>query len=99
MPERLCELLQGGTKRMKFNKDMMTRAKDHMRDTADGAALAYDMKRGEIEQMGIHKNAAEKLTPEEVRRAQRVGLVTGVLVILIVLIACAGLLMRGMGLI
>lgn len=51
-------------------------------DISDGAVLAYDMKRDEISKMPLHQKYAKVLTPDEVRRSQRIGLVIGMLVLL-----------------
>lgn len=83
---------------MKFNDDIKTRVKDAARDIKDGAVYAYDGKKSEIEQMDLHKNAAAKLTPEEVRRAQGIGLAIGTATLMLILLWVGYNLAKGTGL-
>lgn len=71
---------------MKFKDDITTRVKDVARDIKDSTVTAYDVKRDEIRETSLHKNASKKLTPEEIARAERAGLVIGVMLLLAVLL-------------
>ena len=73
----------------KFKKDLIEDtikgAKRTARDISDTTKMAYDIKRDEIRETSLHSKAASVLTPEEVARAERVGLVVGTIVILAII--------------
>ena len=59
-------------------------------DMSDNTKFAYDVKRKEIEEKHIPKFAKDALTPEEIRRSERAGLVVGMTIILVTIIIIAG---------
>jgi hypothetical protein len=70
----------------KFKPDLMEDIKTVARDINDNVLLAYDVKKKEIEENYIPESAKAKLTPAEIKRAERAGLVIGVIVILAILL-------------
>jgi len=70
---------------MKFKQDIYTKLKDHMKDTAEGAVLAFEEKRDEIEKNNLPEFATKQLTQEQIRRSGRIGIVAGFSVILLIL--------------
>ncbi len=68
----------------KFIRTLKDEAKDIARNINDNTVLAYDVKRKEIEEKYIPPSVMDVLYPDEIRRAERVGLVIG-FVILVVL--------------
>ena len=70
---------------MKFKQDIWTKVKDHMKDTAEGAVLAFEEKRDEIEKNNLPEFATKQLTQEQIRRSGRIGIVAGFSVILLIL--------------
>jgi hypothetical protein len=80
----------------KFVRTMSDTVNDIRRDMN----TAYDIKRDEIEDKNIPKWAKDALTPDEIRRSQRIGLAFGVGVIVLVLVAfCFWLLTNGVSVI
>jgi hypothetical protein len=81
----------------KFDKqiveDTIKSAKRTARDISDTTKMAYDGKRDEIRETSIHKKYASVLTPEEVSRAERAGLVVGILLLFAFLVGLAWWLM------
>ena len=78
-------------------KDVKNGAVESTRDINDNTKMAYDVKRKDIEDTMIPKSAMAILTPEEVRRAERVGLSIGFAVILIIVLGFFLLTLRNMG--
>ena len=70
---------------MKFKQDIWTKVKDHMKDTAEGAVLAFEEKRDDIEKNVLPEFATKQLTQEQIRRSGRIGIVAGFSVILLIL--------------
>ena len=70
---------------MKFKQDIWTKVKNHMKDTAEGAVLAFEEKRDEIERDIPPEFATKQLTQEQIRRSGRIGIVAGFSVILLIL--------------
>ena len=70
---------------MKIKQDIWTKVKDHMKDTAEGAVLAFEEKRDDIEKNNLPEFATKQLTQEQIRRSGRIGIVAGFSVILLIL--------------
>jgi hypothetical protein len=66
----------------KFIRTLKDEAKDIARNINDSTVTAYDIKRKEIEEKYIPPSVMGVLYPEEVRRAERVGLVIGFICLL-----------------
>ena len=71
----------------KFTNTIKDEVANAARDIKDNTVMTYEMKRAEIEEKYIPKSALAVLTPEEIKRAQRVGLVVGFVVLIAVIIA------------
>jgi hypothetical protein len=69
----------------KFIRTIKDEAKDIARNINDQTVTAYDLKRQEIESKYIPEKALAKLSPAEIRRAERIGLVIGVVFLLVIL--------------
>ena len=69
---------------MKYSKTVLESAKDKILDIGDGMEMAYDIKRDEITK-NLPNNLTSKLSDAEIRRAQKVGVVLGVFVIVVLL--------------
>jgi hypothetical protein len=65
----------------KFIRTLKDEAKDIARNINDSTVLAYDVKRREIEEKYIPPSVLGVLYPDEIRRAERVGLVIGFLIL------------------
>ena len=65
----------------KFIRTLKDEAKDIARNINDSTVLAYDVKRKEIEEKYIPPSVLGVLYPDEIRRAERVGLVIGFLIL------------------
>jgi len=59
----------------KVKHDTVNAAHDIRRNTVN----AYDVKHKEISEYSLYEDAAKKLTPEEIRKAEVAGLVVGIL--------------------
>lgn len=68
---------------MKFKPDII---KDALKSMGDNTVTAYDVKRREIEETVIPKKYTKVLTEKEIRRAERIGLIAGILGILAVFV-------------
>jgi hypothetical protein len=65
----------------KFIRTLKDEAKDIARNINDSTVLAYDVKRKEIEEKYIPPSVLGVLYPDEIRRAERAGLVIGFLIL------------------
>ena len=73
---------------LKFNKDVWTKAKDHLRNTKDMAELAGQTKRKEVED-SIPQSVKGDLTPEQIKRAGNIGMAVGIGVLFLLLLILA----------
>lgn len=80
---------------MKFKQDIWTKVKDHIKDTAEGAVLAFEDKRDDIEKNVLPEFATKQLTQEQIRRSGRIGIVVGAIALFLFLLAVAIVLWQG----
>ena len=69
----------------KFIRTIKDEVKDVARDIKDNTVTAYDIKKRDIEDNVIPKSVLTLLTPEEIARSQRIGLVIGFTVLLAII--------------
>ena len=79
---------------MKFKRTIASAVKDAARGIKDNTVAAYEVKRNDIRNTNLHKRSAVVLTPEEIARAERVGLLFGAASIIILLTLIALFILR-----
>ena len=77
----------------KFIRTLKDEVKDIARNINDNTVMAYDVKKKEIEEKYIPPSVMGVLYPEEIKRAERVGIVVGFLVVVAILVGVAWWLM------
>lgn len=77
----------------KFIRTIKDEVKDIARNINDNTIMAYDVKKKEIEEKYIPPSVLGVLYPDEIRRAERVGLFVGFLIVVAILVGVAWWLM------
>ena len=77
----------------KFIRTLKDEVKDIARNINDNTVMAYDVKKKEIEEKYIPPSVMGVLYPDEIKRAERIGLVVGFLIVVTILVGVAWWLM------